>query len=256
MKIHLVLVRTLYPSNVGAAARALANMGGDRLILIDSRCELNSKAHQMAAGAQEALNSAIQYASWESFFASEGEGVRIGLTRRGGKNRKVTPLTEKVTELLPTIEHLYFILGPEDDGLDANDLSLVNFTCHLPTFGEFASLNLAQASLLAMFIARSAFPPEQLPVQHTGQASRSVQPLYFPDQLIKDWLTAMGFDVQARRASAFLTLRRLFLQNLPTRHEIQVLEAVLQQNIRKLKKLSSLGLPAEEVADDVGDVPV
>ncbi|NJL25192.1 MAG: TrmH family RNA methyltransferase, partial [Calothrix sp. SM1_5_4] len=38
-----------------------------------------------------------------------------------------------------------------------------------------------------------------------------------------------------RRSSAYLTLRKLFLQNLPTRHEIQVLEAVLQQNIRKLK---------------------
>ena len=66
--------------------------------------------------------------------------------------------------------------------------------------------------------------------------------------------------MRARRASAYLTLRRLFLQNLPTRHEIQVLEAVLQQNIRKLKAGTVppdlIGLAAEKLADDIGEIPV
>jgi tRNA C32,U32 (ribose-2'-O)-methylase TrmJ len=45
----------------------------------------------------------------------------------------------------------------------------------------------------------------------------------------------MGFDIKARKASAYLTLKRLFLQKFPTQHEMQVLDAILQQNIRKLK---------------------
>jgi hypothetical protein len=60
----------------------------------------------------------------------------------------------------------------------------------------------------------------------------------------------MGFNIGARRASAYLTLKRLFLQNLPSKHEMHVLDAVLQQNIRKLNGTKeSLGLALEEVAD-------
>jgi tRNA/rRNA methyltransferase len=112
----------------------------------------------------------------------------------------------------------------------------VNFSCDLPTFGEFASLNLAQAVLLATYLAREHVPPAQVPESHANRGFTPVQPFYFPDASIREWLEAMGFDIQARRASAYLTLRRLFLQNLPTRHELQVLESILQQNIRKLKE--------------------
>jgi tRNA/rRNA methyltransferase len=256
MKLNLVLVRTEFAGNLGSAARALANMGGDRLILIapraDYRCE---GARQMAAGAQSYLKAATVYPSWSEFYASEGEGVRLALTRRSGHQRKVYALEEKLGELkTEPIENLYLILGPEADGLDADDLAFVNYACHLPVFGEFGSLNLAQAALLALYITRMQFSPQQMPSQFTGDVADVARPLYFPDRLIKDWLTAMGFDVSARKSSAYLTLRRLFLANRPSRHEVQVLEAVLNQNIRKLRQL--LGLAPKQLTDHVGDVPV
>ncbi|NJL24175.1 MAG: RNA methyltransferase [Calothrix sp. SM1_5_4] len=80
MKIHAVLVRSEYATNVGAAARALANMGGDRLILIDPRCELEEEARQMAAGAQQKLREATTHASWDEFYSHEQDGLRIALT--------------------------------------------------------------------------------------------------------------------------------------------------------------------------------
>ncbi|MBX3020766.1 MAG: TrmH family RNA methyltransferase [Bdellovibrionales bacterium] len=254
MNIHTILVRSETSGNIGAAARAVANMGGGRLILIDPRCEINSKARQLAAGAQDQLRTMTVYASWAEFYASEGDGLRIALTRRGGGNRKVLPLKEQLSAVDPqSFKNLYLIFGPESDGLDSSDLAHVNFACHLPVYGEFGSLNLAQAVLLALYVVRDQFPPTELPAQVTDENAPAVQPLYFPDELIKEWLTAMGFDVNARRASAFLTLRRLFLQNLPTQHEIQVLEAVLQQNIRKLK---SLGFGTKELTDHGRDIPV
>ncbi len=233
MKIHVVLVRTEYSSNIGAALRALANMGGERLILIDPRCELDSKARQMAAGVASRLADAVRYDSWADFYKAEGDGVRIALTRRGGKQRKLFPLAEKATELKATAPtNLYLIFGPEADGLDAEDLAYVNFACHLPVHGEFSSLNLAQAVLLACFIIREQFPANV--AQMTGAQETPLAPFYFPDELIKEWLTAMGFDIDARRASAYTTLRRLFMANQPTQHEYQVLEAILRQNVRKL----------------------
>lgn len=228
-------------------------MGADRLILIDPRCDVGCEsARQMAAGAQEMLASAVRYASWDDFFAHEGQGIRIALSRRGGRKRKVFGLEEIASEkLCDADEPVYLIFGPEADGLDADDLAFVNFCCFLPVYGEFGSLNLAQAVLLALFVVKQKIGAER-PEQIKGFSSKSVQPFYFPDRLIKEWLQAMGFDVRARKASAYLTLRRLFLQNQPTEHEIHVLESVLQQNIRKLK--ASVGLATEKLADDLGDI--
>lgn len=243
MNINAVLVRTEHSSNIGAAARAAANMGATRLILVDPRCEVNSEAKALAAGAQDTLKTVSVYASWEKFYAVEGEGLRIAMSRREGKARKVTPLADELMAIaakkirgeLPP--QLYLVFGPEKDGLDADDLGFANHICHLPVYGDFASLNLAQAVLLTLFMVRQHFPPVAgMPKQTTGDFEEPFQPLYFPDDLIRDWLTAMGFDIQARKSSAYLTLRRLFMMQQPTKHEYQVLEAILQQNVRKLRE--------------------
>jgi TrmH family RNA methyltransferase len=245
MNIHVVLVRTEHSANVGACVRAMANMGVERLILVDAKCPLDASARAMAAGAQELLLDVIRYPDWKSFFAVEGEGLRIAMTRRGGRKRKVAGLQEQLKEIVgesgvvktaagETVDNLYLVFGPEADGLDSADLAMMNFSCHLPVFGEFASFNLSQAVLLTLFMVRQQFPPVGRVKQVTGKPDSPVAPFYFPDQLIRDWIKAMGFDVGARRSSAYLTLRRLFLQNQPTAHELRVLEAILQQNIRKL----------------------
>ena len=261
MNLHIVLVRTENPSNVGAAMRAMANMGGQRLILVDPKCELDSKARQMAAGAASRLAEVVRYNSWQDFYATEQDGIRIALTRRGGRKRKLFPLKQKVCDLREhSPQNMYLIFGPEADGLDNSDMALVNFSCHLPVHGDFASLNLAQAVLLSAYIVREEFPADHVAPQITN--TPTIQPFYFPDKLIKDWLIAMGFDIQARRSSAYLTLRRLFMQNLPTQHELQVLEAILQQNVRKLQEphLSGhenqglVGLPLEQLADNLRDI--
>jgi TrmH family RNA methyltransferase len=242
-KIDVVLARTEYPSNIGASARAMANMGGDRLILVDPRCKVTTRARQAAAGAQKPLKSRVVHKTWQDFYEHEPEGFRLALTRRAGRKRRVIPLEEALKAIKRSRKNksnrLYLIFGPEADGLDSSDLTYVHECVNLPVFGEFASYNLAQAVLIAMFITRQTFPPQEMPAQTTGKEDEVVQPFYFPDASIREWLTAMGFDIQARKSSAYLTLKRLFLQKLPTRHEMQVLEAILQQNIRKLKNSRS-----------------
>lgn len=238
--IKIVLVRSEYASNIGMAARAGANMGASDLILIDPKCRLGIKARQGAAGAQELLKSHTTYKNWELFYKNEPDGIRIAFSRRGGKKRKVYQLIDvvkKVKKLKQNNKTVYLIFGPEDNGLDVDDLAYIHYTCCLPIYGSFGSLNLAQAVLLACYIVRQQMPPIEMPAQLTAENEAAFKDFYFPDSTIKEWLTAMGFDISARKSSAYLTLRRLFLMNHPTKHEFQVLEAILQQNIRKLKSL-------------------
>lgn len=215
----------------------MANMGGSRLILIDPQCDINSKAKQAAAGAQASLEGALIYPNWNEFYAQEGTGLRLALTRRSGKLRPPLDLREALQQSTTQprtkpFSDIYLIFGPEDNGLAASDMAFVNHSVQLPVYGDFKSLNLAQAVLLALYICQSELEGRSIepPVDHPLP-----RPLYFPDETIRQWLRAMGFDIQARRSSAYLTLKRLLLQNQPTEAELQVLEAILQQNIRKLK---------------------
>lgn len=243
VELSVVLVRPIYPSNIGATARVMGNMGADRLILVDPKCEINSKARQGAAGAQDYLASVTSYPNWDEFYSQEGKGIRIGLTRRDGKLRHALPLPEILESIPPQPENLnplplYLIFGPEDHGLSAEDLSFINFSASLPTYGDFPSMNLSHAALLASYITQSWIAknfPDSFTTETPALGSEE-RKLYFPDKSIRQWLEAMGFDLEKRRSSAYTTLKRILLQNLPTDNELHVLEAILQQNIRKLRE--------------------
>ena len=60
----------------------------------------------------------------------------------------------------------------------------------------------------------------------------------------------MGFDITDRKINAYSVLKRMLLQNVPSTKEIQMLETILQQAIRKLREYNQLrkqmGLPAIE----------
>lgn len=239
--VQVVLVRPSFAKNVGSVARAVANMGGAGLVLIDPRCAVDEAAKEGAAGAQAWLERRRVYANWDEFLATEGQGYRIALTRRVGKRRQTKSLPETLADLAiqapesATGHSTYLIFGPEAHGLDSSDLAWVHRSASLPIPGEFKSMNLSHAVLLALHIAQGVVNPSS--PHPTPPRS---EPMYFPDQSIRRWLMAMGFSLERRKMSAYLTLRRLLLGNWPSERELHVLEAILHQNIRKLEELKRL----------------
>ena len=242
--LHVVLARTIHSGNVGSVARAMANLGADRLILIDPRAPIDNCAFQMAAGAPEKIITSSTYKSWSHFLSAEPDGWRIALSRRGGRNRQPQPLAQSLADLKIQLQAsaepvdsalpLFLIFGPEDHGLTSDEAQLAHRCCYLPTYGSFQSFNLAHAVLLSLFLAREAFSPEaaNLNAPNYRKAGSSIEAV---DSLIREWLNAMGFDWQKRRASAFLALRRMLLQNWPSAEDLHVFTALLRQNIRLLK---------------------
>lgn len=252
-QVNAVLVRPTYSGNIGAAVRALANMGGHRVILIDPKCDIDESTRQAAAGAQVWLKRVTIYKDWEEFYSREPEGFRISLSRRSGKKRPSLGLHETICEMLEQspagseVQPLFLFFGPEASGLSAEDMAWTHRTAQLPIAGEFKSLNLAQAVLLGLFITQQCLQEKDItPKSSAGQAmaktkkKKSKAPPVFPDESIRRWLEAMGFSLEKRRKSAYLTLRRLLLQNWPTAQELLVLDAILQQNIRKLEEWKRL----------------
>lgn len=258
-EVNVVLVRTIYESNIGSSARAMANMGAHRLILIDPKTEITVKGHQAAANGQRPLENRVVYPSWREFFASEPEGIRICFTARDGKGRLVEDFATSLNYLKtnhpllnsenadPSPLQLYLIFGPEDWGLSGDDLANTHYSCSIPTFGETTSLNLAQAVLLALFVLRTAWGGQKARLE--GQTASKYEQIEkpFPDSALKNWLQEMGFNIDNRDTNAYSVLKRMLLHSIPNLKELRMLEIVLNQGVRKLREYNELrakmGLP-------------
>lgn len=250
--LRVVLVGSLYDSNVGAVSRAMSNMNAQQLILLRPKCEMTYAAQQAAATGQSALQNRRVYQSWTEFHAQEPDGLRIALTARSGRLREVKDLEETLdwcAENLPQLKNtqafpVYLILGPEDAGLAFEDLQEAHYACSIPTFGENTSLNLAQAALLTLFIFRQSklgkIPSTQdLALKKEG-ARVDLAKVQQLDQTMAHWLETLGFDIRENQMSAYTVLRRLILHAVPTQKELRTLEVVLHQSIRKLKEYQAM----------------
>lgn len=224
----------------------MANMGARQLILIAPQCEFTMESQKAAATGQAGLQNKIIYSSWEEFYKGEPRGFQIATTARDGRGRIAEDLQTTLTKIkeqapefkkdLDTAVTFHILFGPEDWGLSSEDIQYANHCCSIPTYGDNTSLNLAQASLLAMFIFRQVFGGQKsiLEGQQKPRAQQK-KPNIFPDETLRTWLQTMNIDLSKRKMNVFTVLRRMLLQNAPSEKEFRMLEIVLQQSIRKMK---------------------
>lgn len=247
--LRIVLVRSLYERNIGSTSRAMANMGFEHLILIGPQCEMTIESQKAAATGQAALQNRTVYKDWNDFFDHEPQGLMIATSARDGRGRQAQDLEKTLINYRDTTPSLqkesdeafvvHMVFGPEDWGLSADDLQYANACCTIPIFGDNTSLNLSQATLLAMFIFRSVFGGDRARLDGQQKPKeRQKKPAHvFPEETLKSWLQEMGFSLEKKKINVYTVLRRMLLQNAPSTKEFQVLEIVLQQSLRKLKEL-------------------
>lgn len=241
-RVRVVLYRTIYPRNIGMCARAMANMGLDRLILVAPQCELTDEAKQGAAHAQSILGNSVRYDSHEAFMQAEGEGIRIALSGKDGRLKAPDWLDRVLAKMQsePTSEHpfhdqtvpIYLFFGPEDDGLSFDEMALCHHVCRLPTFGEITSLNISHAVLLTTYMVQTALGRKA--GDDEARISRPFKGAHYPSETIARWLEALGLNLSARRVSIDKTLNRIFLSRCPTPDELRVIDNILQQTLRLL----------------------
>jgi TrmH family RNA methyltransferase len=247
-QVTVVLHRPIYPRNVGMCARAMANLGTSRLVVVGAQTELGHIAKQGAAHAQGVLRSAVIYSTLQEFLSVEGEGVRIGLSGKDAR-MKVPDDFETTVELLARepahpvhdkTKPIYLMFGAEDDGLSREELEICHLICRLPTYSEVNSYNLSHAVLLSVFILRRAFFSEKsAAVSPDSGRTIEFQPAYFPKTTIRSWLEALGFDLSSPKVNIEKTLNRILMSQAPTQDELRTLDNVLHQTIRKLKSPKS-----------------
>ena len=150
--ISVVLCHPRYPENIGAAARAMCNMGIDRLVVVDAQNLDMIKVCRMATHAASNVIDQMKVCDTLKEALADMNFV-VGTTARLGGQRKVVSSPGKLAEkLIPLSDQnkIALLFGPEDRGLTNVDIRWCDILVNIPT-AEFASLNLAQAVMILCY---------------------------------------------------------------------------------------------------------
>jgi TrmH family RNA methyltransferase len=151
--IYFVLVEPKEPGNIGAAARAIKNMGFTNLCLVKPPREMTDEGRWFARNAHDVLDAARVYATVAD--AIKNKALVIGTTRRLGKRRGVIMAVEQgakmVFERASHNNKTAILFGREARGLFNEEVEECGFMLTIPSSKIQPSLNLSQAVLITAY---------------------------------------------------------------------------------------------------------
>lgn len=146
-RVRIVLVETTHPGNIGAAARAMKNMGLCNLVLVSPRLFPNEKAIWRSASAADVVEGAQVVSSLDE--ALKGCQLVIGTSAR--ERRIPWPMLEPkscgemVFKAQSAGQEVAIVFGREAHGLKNEELQMCHFHVNIPTGKAYSSLNLGMA---------------------------------------------------------------------------------------------------------------
>ena len=238
--ISIVLHGTRFPENIGAAARAMCNMGIRQLIVIEPHnCDLTKICRMATHAALDVVERMRVYDTLDE--ALSDFNFVVGTTARLGGQRKVVSSPSNLGQTLFPISHenqIALLFGPEDRGLTNRDIRFCDVLVNIPT-AEFSSLNLAQAVMIVcyeLFRFNRGTPGEFAP----RLANRyELEAMY---EQLKDALIRISF-INPDNPDYFMNnLRRFFSRMQLRAKEVRIVRGICRQIIWYGKKCYHDGL--------------
>ena len=238
--VKFILVGTTHPGNIGAAARAMKNMGIKQLGLVAPKQFPDEKAFYRAKAATDILENAQVHETLVE--AVSGFQLVIGTSAR---NRKIPwPIMsprEAAQEILSNhkgANKIAVVFGREDRGLTNEELGLCNLHVHIPSSDEYSSLNLSQAiQIIAYEIRLKALSTEgkskkqewDVPLAENAEIERLIE--HF-DELMQE---VEFYDIDNPRL-LLTRVRRFFRRSKIDHIEANIFRGVFAAIQKKLKR--------------------
>lgn len=233
----VVLVEPREEGNIGSAARAMANMGLDELVLVNPVADIGRIARAFAVSAGHILDSA-RYAKTLPEALAPYQRV-VGTTSARARELPVAPVTPRE---LPGIlgqedseTKTALLFGSEVSGLDNDHLSHCGVLVRVPCAPVQPTLNLAQAVLVVayeLYFARleKSTLEERRPPSATGE---EIEGLF--GQLLPV-LQAVGFQRDDTFDSVVRDLRRMAARSGITSREVTILRGICRRAHNTLER--------------------
>ena len=220
--VKVVLVGTTHPGNIGAAARAIKNMGIFNLALVKPKEFPSDIAIYRSKAAKDILENAEIYETLKDAIA--GCKLIVGTSARARSVPWPVFNPRDAAEEMRKISkqgNVAIVFGREDRGLTNDELGLCNFHVHIPSDPKYSSLNLSQAVQILAYEIRLAYSREEVisevkwdvDLANNEQTERLIDHM---EELMQD---VEFYDVENPR-KLLLRVRRFF-----KRSKIDVMEA-------------------------------
>ncbi len=228
MSIRIVLVDPNHPGNIGAAARAMKNMGLDELHLVRPKFFPNADATARASGADDVLEAAQVHEELADAIADCGLVVATSARQRHLPFELVEP-RECAARIVQAGRSggAAVVFGSERVGLTNVELARCNLLATIPTDPRYSSLNLAMAVQVFAYelwlAGRPGAPqiaPLDVPLASAGEMTR----LYEHFEQVLEYI-----DFRDRTGGGHLMarIRRLFNRAVLDQNEVNILRGVL-----------------------------
>jgi tRNA/rRNA methyltransferase len=165
--VAFVLYCPHFPENIGAAARAIKNMGIRRLLVVRPfDCDLTRILKMATHNAEDIVLDMEVHDDLADALAPFSHVV--GTTARTGSHRQTLKSPARLAEeLIPITQNnqVAILFGPESSGLSGLELKYCQSLVTIPT-ADFTSLNLAQAVMIIayeIFLAAAEAPKSFVP---------------------------------------------------------------------------------------------
>jgi len=228
-KVRIVLVNTSHPGNIGAAARAMKNMGLADLYLVAPKQYPSPEAVSRAAGATDLLDNAVVVDTLEEALADCQLVIGTSARERHIPCPLVDP-RQAVDLVFEEQLETAFVFGREDRGLTNEELQRCHYHVHIPSIESFSSLNLGAAvQVIAYELRMKGLLMADAPVVEAkwDVPAATVEQLDFLLEHLEKVLTETEFlDPKAPR-KVMTRFRRLYQRAQLDQQEVGMLRGML-----------------------------
>lgn len=238
-RIRIVLIETSHPGNIGAVARAMKNMGLERLVLVAPQQYPDPQATWRAVSARDVLENARVVATLDE--AIGDCGFVVGAS---AKERRIPWPVLDARRAAAEIDSasvrgdVAILFGREDNGLSGEELMRCNLHLAIPTSAAYSSLNLAMAVQIVCYelYMRTAAP--DLPAD---AAAHWDAPMATQDNLerffvhLEQTLSQIGFLNPAAPRQLMPRLRRLYSRLRLDEVELNILRGMLSETQKRIE---------------------
>ncbi len=229
--IRIVLVNTSHPGNIGAAARAMKNMGISNLYLVEPKEYPALEAYQRSAGAIDVLDNAVVVKD-----LSQALQDCVWVAGTSARLRTIEwPILEPrecVQKSLEIIEQgdIAIVFGRENSGLSNDEMAKCNVLLHIPTDPGYSSLNLAAAVQVVCYEYRLALMNNKITKKKGNKyrydaLARSNQMDGMYDHLFEA-LSYLGFFGEKNSDVVMRRLKGLFNRANVTQRELSIVRGI------------------------------
>ena len=229
-KVRIVLVDTSHPGNIGAAARAMKNMGLEQLYLVNPKLFPHADATARASGADDILAKAVVYETLDEALAgcSLVVGASARLRRLSIPQWSPRECAEKIMAEDAGSETA-IVFGREHAGLTNEELGRCHQLVHIPCNPEYSSLNLAAAVQVLSYECRLAalagVVENDLNKEDESPATADDMTRFY--EHLHETLVEIGFLDPENPRIMMQRLRRLFNRARPKEVEMNILRGIL-----------------------------